>query len=103
MLTPDLYAPNCHDYINDSNPLHIAATFGYTSVCKKILARGFHRLLERSGHPSVYIDDTQRRPASIAAQTKHFATAKELLQAMDPELVYKEQNRMCIATISVGQ
>ena len=58
-------------------------------MCKEILARGFHRLLEKSGRSPIDIDgsNAKMRPASMAAQTKNFATAKELLQAMDPELV----------------
>lgn len=85
LFTPDLYAPNCRP--DDSNALHIAGIYGYTSVCKEILARGFHRLLEKPGYPPIDINGSNEplRPASMAAQTKNFGTAKELLQAMEPE------------------
>ena len=86
LLTPDLYAPNCSP--DDTNALHIAATYGYTSVVKEILARGFHRLLDKQGDPPIWINDIYRqsiRPATIAVQVTHFGTAKELLQAMEPE------------------
>lgn len=53
LLTPDLYAPNCINCF--SNALHVAATFGYTSVVKEILARGFHRLLDSAGSPAISI------------------------------------------------
>ena len=86
LLSPDLYAPNCSP--EDTNALHLAATFGYTTVVKEILARGFYRLLNKPGNPAVMINDIYRqslRPASIAVQVTHFATASELFQAMEPE------------------
>ena len=86
LLSPDLYAPNCSP--EDTNALHLAATFGYTTVVKEILTRGFHRLLNKPGNPAVTINDVNRqsvRPASIAVQATHFTTASELFKAMEPE------------------
>ena len=89
LLSPDLYTPNCSP--DDINALHLTASFGYTSVVKEILARGFHRLLDESGRSPITIDDCwdgdDLRPASLAVQATHFVTAKELLQAMEPEYV----------------
>ena len=86
LLAPDVYAPNCNPEI--SSALHIAGTYGYTSVCKEILARGFHRLLDKHGRCPLTINESrcsEMKPASMAAQMTHFATAMELLQAMEPE------------------
>ena len=60
-----------------------------SAVVKEILARGFHRLLDESGRSPITIDDCwdDLRPASLAVQATHFVTAKELLQAMEPEYV----------------
>ena len=87
LLTPDLYAPNCSP--DDTNALHITASYGYTSVVKEILARGFHRLLDNPGYPPIELNDfyDELRPASLAVKATHFVTARELLQAMDPEYV----------------
>ena len=87
LLTPDLYAPNCSYY--NLSPLHIAATYGYTSVVKEILVRGFHGLLDKQGKPPIWVNHDREfvRPASIAVQATHFGTAKELLRAMEPEYV----------------
>ena len=89
LLTPDLYAPNCCH--SGTNALHIAATYGYTSVVKEILARGFHGLLNKRGYPAKVIFSGSIRPASIAVQVTHFGTAKELLQAMEPKYVSRFQ------------
>lgn len=58
-------------------------------MVKEILARGFHRLLDKPGRSPIYIDDNrdELRPAALAVQATHFATAKELFQAMESEYV----------------
>ena len=78
----DLYAPNCSP--NDVNALHLAGYHGLTTVCKEIMARGFHKLLDKAGsYPPV--SGRNLRPASMAAQNTHFTTAIELLQGMEAE------------------
>ena len=83
ILNPDLYAPNCRD--DDTNALHLAGTLGYTRVCKEILARGFHRLLYKPGDVDFSAAYEDLRPASMAVKSTNFATAKVLLQGMEPE------------------
>lgn len=87
VLSPDLYAPNCNP--DEGNGLHVAGILGFTTVCREILTRGFHRLLYKKGYPHIDINDKPRsltfRPASMAAQTANFITAGELLQAMERE------------------
>ena len=55
---------------------------------KEVLARGYYGLLNKAGHP-FYDTSTELclRPATVAVDTAHFATATQLLQDMEPELV----------------
>lgn len=85
VLSPDLYAPNCNP--DEGNGLHVAGILGFTTVCREILTRGYHRLLYKKGYPHISISGRPTflmlRPASMAAQTTNFITAGELLQAME--------------------
>ena len=102
ILNPDLYAPNCTD---DTNALHHTAAAGFTAVSKEILARGFHRLLGEKGYSPIIINDKygQLHPASIAVQTAHFATAKELLQAMEQRYIHSKKWHCFLTMILVTQ
>ena len=88
LLSPDLYGANCSP--EHTNALHMVATFGYTTVVKEILARGFYRLLNKPGNPPVQMNDKFRQritPATVAVQATHFSTATLLFQAMELEYV----------------
>ena len=84
MLNLDLYAANCSE--DSANVLHFAACFGYTAVVKEVLVHGYYRLLNTAGCPfyDIYFK-VFLKPATVAVETTHFATATQLLQAMEPE------------------
>ena len=87
VLSPDLYAPNCNP--DHGNSLHVAGILGFTTVCREILTRGFHRLLYKKGYSHIKLSEKPPKltlqPASMAAHTANFITAGQLLQAMERE------------------
>ena len=74
-LNPDLYSEKCVDSKGD-NPCHLAASKGYTTFCKQIVAKGYDKLLTTKNHKSKY-------PVEVSLSSEMYATAAVMLKSMN--------------------